>query len=268
MQDSTVLTQPTTTIRSTSTLQGLHSFGRLTWIQLKLYAREPVAFFFTLIFPVLLLAMYGLIWGNAPGSGYYQDYGYIDMQLPALTAVIIGTVGLMSVPVSVATNREQKILRRFKASPMRPLTYIAADVTVNYLIALAGMIAVIIVGKLVFDLRFAGSLPAFFAGFTLATLAFIAMGYIVASLAPTARVAQVVGQLVFFPMMFLSGATLPLFMMPEGVQRIAEWLPLTQVVILLQELWLGIGWNMTAVIVLTMMLVVGTIVSARVFRWE
>lgn len=267
MQDLTVLTQPTIT-HTTTRSQLWRSFGRMTWIQLKLYSREPVAFFFTLIFPVLLLVMYGLIWGNAPGSGYYQDYGYIDMQLPALTAVIIGTVGLMSVPVSVATNREQKILRRFKATPMRPLTYIAADVTVNYLVALVGMIAVIIVGKLVFDLRFAGSLPAFFIGFTLATLAFIAVGYIVASLAPTARVAQVVGQLVFFPMMFLSGATLPLFLMPESVQQIAQWLPLTQVVILLQELWFGIGWNTTAVIVLSVMLVGGTVVSARLFRWE
>lgn len=267
MQDSTVLTQPTR-IHTIKQAQLWRSFGRMTWIQLKLYSREPIAFFFTLIFPVLLLAMYGIIWGNAPGSGYYQDYGYIDMQLPALTAVIIGTVGLMSVPVSVATNREQKILRRFKATPMRPLTYIAADVAVNYLVALVGMAAVIVVGALVFNLRFAGSLPAFFVGFTLATLAFIAIGYIVASLAPTARVAQVVGQLIFFPMMFLSGATLPLFLMPEGVQQVAQWLPLTQLVVLLQELWLGVGWNMTAVFVLLAMLIVGTLVSARLFRWE
>ena len=185
----------------------------MTWIQLKLYSREPIAFFFTLIFPVLLLAMYGIIWGNAPGSGYYQDYGYIDMQLPALTAVIIGTVGLMSVPVSVATNREQKILRRFRRRSMRPLTYIAADVAVNYLVALVGMAPLSLLARwcLICALR---QLARIFVGFTLATLAFIAIGYIVASLHrrhefPGCRPAHL------FPRCF-SPVPLPLFLMPEG----------------------------------------------------
>jgi len=104
----------------------------------------------------------------------------------------------------------------------------------------------------------------------LSALAFIAVGYVIAGLAPTGRVALVIGQLTFFPMMFLSGAAMPREIMPEAVRRIGDFLPLTYVVSLLQGLWFGETWDehLTAVMILGGMLVVGAIVSSRVFRWE
>lgn len=245
----------------------MKSFINLTIVNFKLFFREPAAFFFTLIFPVLILILFGFIFGNEPDPNY-GNYGYIDAEVPGLTAMIIGTVALMSIPIATATAREQKILRRYQASPMPPSAYLVADTIVNFAISLVGMIALVIVATLVFDLRFGGSWLEVLAGFILSGIGFLSIGYIIASLAPTARVAQVIGQFLFFPMFFLSGAALPRAIMPEGVQTVAEFMPLTHVVTLLQDLWFGDGWNTNAVIILLAMAIVGTFVAARTFRWE
>jgi ABC-2 type transport system permease protein len=107
-----------------------------------------------------------------------------------------------------------------------------------------------------------------FGGFLLSAFSFAAVGYIVAGLSPTARIAQVVGQALYFPMMFLSGVAFPPEIMPEGVRAAANWLPLTQVVNLLQNLWFGQGWSIQSVLILGLMLVLGTVVSVYTFRWE
>lgn len=244
----------------------MHAFTKLTQSQFKLYMREPVALFFTVIFPALLLVLFGAIWGN--DAGYAGPHGYIDLQVPALSGIVIGTVALASIPITTATNRELKILRRFKATPMRSSTYIAADITVNFLVALLSMIVLVAIGRLLFGLRFGGNWAAVLGGFLLSALSFMSFGYIIASLAPTGRIAQVAGQLLYFPMMFLSGAALPLQIMPDGIRQVAQWLPMTHMVKLLQDLWFGNGWDGTAVAVLGGLLVVGGIVSARIFRWE
>lgn len=244
--------------------------NRLILVQFKLFLREPAAFFFTLIFPSLLLILFGSIFGNTPDPQFDPSYGYIDNEVPALAAIIISTVGLMGIPVATATAREQGWLRRYRATPMRPLTYFAADVAVYFGIALIGVILLVVLAKVVYGLRFNGNWWYVAAAFSLGALAFIAVGYLIAGLAPTARVAQVVGQVAFFPMMMLSGAAMPRAIMPETVRHVGDFLPLTYVVNLLQGLWRGQAWSehLLAVTILSVMLVAGGILSSRVFRWE
>ena len=107
-------------------------------------------------------------------------------------------------------------------------------------------------------------------GFTLSTLAFFAAGYLVASIASTARTAQIMGQVLFFPMMFLSGATIPLGILPPALQTAAAALPLTHSVNLMRGLWFGEPWSahLTATLVLVALLAAGVGVSSRLFRWE
>ncbi len=247
----------------------IRSFRKLSFVQFKLFVREPLAFFFTAIFPVALLLLFGAIWGNKPGSAAPgSPYGYVDSEVPALAGLIIATIALMSIPVATAAAREHRLLRRYRAAPLSPAVYLAADVAVYYLIALMGMIMLIIVGKVVFDMRVMGNWPDIFAAFTLSAFSFIAGGYLIASLAPSERAAMIIGQIIFFPMMFLSGAAIPLFVLPENIRKISDWLPLTYVVRLLQSLWFGQGWDTKAVLILAAVLVVGTILSVRFFRWE
>src|SRR6185503_729280 len=123
----------------------MRGLGKLTLVQFKLFLREPAAFFFTLVFPALLLVLFGAIFGNTPNPQFNPNFGYIDTEVPALAGIIIGTVSLMGVPVATATAREHKILRRYRSTPISPLTYLAADVTVTFCVALGGMVLLILI---------------------------------------------------------------------------------------------------------------------------
>lgn len=248
----------------------MRGLRELTRAQARLFLREPAAFFFTLVFPSLLLVLFGLIFGNEPMTSWGVQAGYIDMQVPALAAIILGSVGLMGIPIATATARETRVLRRLRATPVSALTLIAADVLVNFAMSLAGMAVLIVLGKLAFGLRFSGSWPLVVVVFTFAACAFFALGYLVASLAQTARAAQAIGMVLFFPLMFLSGAAMPRQIMPENVRRVADFLPMTHVVELLQTVWQGqaLTDRLPQLASLAALLVLATVLSARLFRWE
>ena len=248
------------------TIRGLSTF---TWTQGKLYLREPLATFFTIFFAPLPLVLFGLMYGNEPNE-MFGGLGSMDVTVPAYLGIIIVTVGLIGLPIQTSSNRELGILRRYRVTPLRPLTYIVADVTSYWVMALVGMVLLVIVGKLAYDVRFEGDILSVLAGFTLCTLSFLAIGFVIASFAPSARVAQTVGMVIAYPMMFLCGATIPLEMLPSSVQQIAALLPLTYVVKLMRGLWVGEPWSdlWLEVVVLTAVLVVCGLASARFFRWE
>jgi ABC-2 type transport system permease protein len=242
---------------------------QLTVMNFRLYLREPIATFFTLAFPPLLVLLFGAMYGNDP-SPLYGGYGTMDITMPAYTALILGTIGLLGVPITTSGYREQGVLRRFRATPMRPLTYILADLLTNLTMTLLGMAILIGVGWAIYRVRFEGQMLSVFVAVVFSGLTMFAVGYLIAGLAPGARTAQVIGMVIFYPMMFLSGASVPLEVMPEGVRRISDFLPLTHVVTLLRGLWFGEGWgeHLTEVIILGAILVVGAGLAARFFRWE
>jgi ABC-2 type transport system permease protein len=247
----------------------MHGLLKLTWIELKLFLREPIAAFFTLAFPLMMLFLFGSIYGNKPSS-FYGGFGTIDISVPSYTAMIIGSSALLSLSIAVATYRETGVLKRLKATPLRPQTILGAQVAVIYLMTALGMVLLIAGGKLVYGLRFAGDALSVFAGFTLSAFSMFAIGFVLASLAPTARTAQVAGMVIFYPMIFLTGATIPREVLPETIRQYSQWLPLTHVVTLLRGLWVGEAWggHIKEVIVLAALLVVGVVVSAKAFRWE
>ena len=248
----------------------MKALGQLILTGFRLFVREPAAFFFTLVFPLLLLVLFGLIFGNEPNPAWGGSFGYIDFQVPALAAIIIATVALMGIPVATATARESGVLRRYRSTPMRPVTLFTADLIVYLGMKVGGMLILVLVASFLFDLRFSGSWPLVIACFVFAAVAFSAVGYLIASLSPTARVAQTVGMVAFFPMMFLSGAAMPRQIMPAKVVAVSELLPLTHVVTLLQGVWFGepLSEHLPQLAWLAALLVIGGFVSLRFFRWE
>jgi len=247
----------------------MRGLRKLTWTEMKLFFREPMATFFTLGFPLMILFLFGSIWGNKPAKEF-GGFGYVDMSVPGFTAVIIASTGLIALAVTMATYREKGILRRLRATPLRPHTVLGAQVMVFFALTVFGMILLIIAGLLVFRLRFAGNALSVFAGFSLSTLSFFSMGFILAGLMPTARTAQIVAMVLFYPMIFLCGAYIPFHILPKTMQQFAEVLPLTHVVTLLRGLWMGHGWgeHLKEVGVLAGLMIVCVIVSAKTFRWE
>lgn len=249
--------------------QAVRGLLPLMSVQTRLYVREPIATFFTVALAPLLLVLFGFIYGNEPNE-MFGGRGSMDVTVPAYIGLVIVTVGLIGIPIQTATSRELGVLRRYRVTPMRPITYVIADVVAYYLMSFAGTVLLIVVGALAFGVRVEGSVLAVLAGFTLSALAFFSLGYLLAGVARSARVAQTIGMVVAYPMMFLSGASLPLELLPPGVRQVADFIPLTYVVRLMRGVWAGDPWADVAssVAVLLGILVVGTVLSARFFRWQ
>jgi len=247
----------------------MRGFQKLTLVQAKLYLREPMAAFFTLAFGPFLLTLLGLIFGNKPDP-IYGGLGFLDISVPAYMAMIIGIVGLTAVPISSALRRETGVLRRFSATPLHPLTYFLTDLLVPFAMTLLGLLLLFLVGKLVFKVNFQGNLLSLFAGISLGALAFFSLGYALVGLIPSARAVIVIGNIVLYPLVIFSGATVPLQVMPAAVGTISRFLPLTHLVVLLRGLWFGQGWGdfLTEVAVLAGMAIVGIIIVVWTFRWE
>jgi ABC-2 type transport system permease protein len=248
----------------------MKSLLKMTWMEAKLFLREPASAFFTLIFPLMMLFIYGTIFSNSPIPTPGGSENAIGNLIPSFAAMSIGIVGLMPVTITLATYRENGILRRLRTTPIHPLVVMAAQVIVLFVMTILGVLLLIAAGVLVYHVQFAGNVLSVFAGFVLGGLSFFGMGFILASVMPTARTAQIVGMVLLYPMLILSGAGWPRELMPGVVVKISSFLPLTYVVNLLRGLWIGEAWgqHITDVIVLLVMFVVGAFVSVKLFRWE
>ncbi|HCS39412.1 MAG TPA: ABC transporter permease [Anaerolineaceae bacterium] len=247
----------------------MKSLLKLTWMETKLFFREPIGAFFTLVFPLMMLFLFGSIYGNTP-SVHFNGRGTIDISIPAYTAMIIATSGLMSITITMSAYRENGVLRRFKTTPVSPLTILVAQVIVVFAMTLLGMLLLVIAGKLVYHVKFEGNWLSVLGGFTLGSLSFFSLGFILAGLMPSARTAQIVGMVLLYPMLFLSGAGFPRELLPAAIVKVSAFLPLTYVVNLLRGLWVGEAWgaHLLDIGVLVGMLILGVLVSTKTFRWE
>ncbi|HTX91868.1 MAG TPA: ABC transporter permease [Anaerolineales bacterium] len=248
----------------------MKSLLKMTWMEAKLFLREPVSAFFTLIFPLVMLFIFGSIYGTQPVPGTDSTQGAIGTLIPAFTAMIIGMTGLMPVTITLATYRENGILRRLRTTPVSPLVVMAAQVVVVFVMTGLGVLLLAVAGKVVYHVRFDGNVFSMLGGFTLCSLSFFGIGFILAGVMPNARTAQILAMVLLYPMLILSGAAWPRELMPATVARLSAFLPLTYVVNLLRGLWIGESWgsHLLDVAVLAGMLLLGIVVSVRTFRWE
>ena len=247
----------------------MKSFLKLSVIELKLFLREPAALFFTLIFPIILLVVFGSIYGNEP-SDFFGGYGYVDTICPAFIGLVIAMTGFTSIPGVVASYRERGILKSLKASPVKAPTVLASWVVVYALVSIFGAGLMLLAGKIVFGLRFSGKWYLVVLFSVLSMVSTFSLGFIIASLAPTVRTAETTGMAIYFPMIFLSGATIPIQIFPDGLKAFARVLPMTHIVELLQGVWFGerISDHLINIAVIAGLAVIGVIVSAITFRWE
>jgi ABC-2 type transport system permease protein len=240
----------------------------LTWIDVKLSLRNFLATFFTLAFPVLMLLLFGSMYGNAP-SLMFGGYGSMDVSIPGyIAALVIGSTAFMSLPIELAGRREKGILRRFRASPLSPASVLASQVLANLLFSVLGTVLLLVAGSLAWHVRLPAHPLLLVPAFLLCCMSQYSLGFLIASLIRPVKTVLAVSMAVLYPMMFLSGGTIPLQFLPRVVQDISLFLPMTWTVRLLKDLWFDAGWNVTAVAVLSAVLVVCTLVSVRFFKWE
>lgn len=239
--------------------------AKLTWVELKLFLREPFALIFAFVFPVVVLVVLAGIFG-AGADEAFPGVNPQEYYLAGYIAVVISAIGLIAIPVHVAGYRERGILRRFRASSVPVATVLAAQVLVGLVMSLIGAAVLVAVGTLVYDAGLPDSYGGVGLAFLVGTLSVLTMGFLLASLLPTARSAQAAGMILFFPMWLLSGAGPPPAVLTEGMRTISDALPLTYAVRALQDPWLGTGSNRPELLVLAAILVVAGALSVRLVR--
>ena len=242
---------------------------KLSWVEIKLFVREPFTMVFTLAFPVVLLLVLSQVFGNDPEEEF-RGVGPTDYYIPAYIGVVIASIGLIALPVHLSGYRERGILRRFRASSVPGWSVLGAQVIVSLVIGSVSSAILIAVAFGTYEIR----TPSFEAGlqlagaFGLGMFCFASLGVLLGALLSTARAAQGAGLLLFFVMWLISGAGPPEAVLGDAIALVADLLPLKHVTTMLQDPWLGFGWNFNEMIIVTSVLVVSAFLSLRFFRWE
>ena len=242
---------------------------KLTLMEFKVFLRNPTGAFFTIIFPLMLILVFGSIYGNGANPDF-GGYGIVDVYVPSFTGMIVAISALTVLNTDVATAREKGILRRLKATPLRPLTILTAKVAMVFSITSIAMVLMVVAAQFAFGLRFNGNPIEVIAAFILSSFSFFAFGLVIASVMPNVRAAESFGFILLFLMLFLSGVFVPFEIVPDAVQQVAKIFPMTHVTSLMRGLWVGqsIADHLTEIAVLAGILVAGFLISAKIFRWE
>src|SRR4051812_10687211 len=246
----------------------LRGFWKLSWVEAKIFAREPMGFVGTLLTPVIVF----LIVGRMLRGGPKMKVPVVDMPFnPAiLAAVVIALGAVQSLVAIIAIYREGGILKRLRATPLSPVTILGAHVVVKLCFTVISLTLLVLAGRRLFPGVMQVNVVSFALAVLLSTFSILSLGFVIASLAPTARFAQPIGALILYPMLGISGLFFPLALLPRVVQVFAYLLPTTHAVALLQGVWDSSGWaahwiNAAALLVL---FVGYSSLSTKVFRWE
>ena len=245
----------------------LRGLQKLTWIEIKIFLREPMGAIGTILFPSLIflgLERFAAI--REPKT----NFAYTGTQIPILVSVLIAINAVLSLVTIVSIYREGGILKRLRATPLRPHTILTAHVIVKLLLTAATIGLTMLVGKSYLPPGFHAPLFSFFVALLISTWSILSIGFLIASIVPTARFAQPIGALILYPMIALSGLFFPIRYLPPVLYAIARALPLTYAVNLLTGIWNNEGWGAHAVDVAALLatFIVFTAISSRVFRWE
>jgi ABC-2 type transport system permease protein len=214
----------------------LRGLWRLTWLEIKIFVREPLGVIGSVAIPVVMIA----------------------------------ASAVLSLVAIVAIYREGGILKRLRATPLRPHTILTAHVIVKLLFTTVTLAVMILFGRRYYPLDPDVPLVSFTLALLYSTVCVLSLGFLIASIVPTARFAQPIGTIVFYPMLALSGLFFPVEALPPLLQAVSRVVPLTYAVSLLRGVWHGEGWLAHAgdVAALGVAFVACTLISSRVFRWE
>ncbi|MGH3226978.1 MAG: ABC transporter permease [Streptosporangiaceae bacterium] len=255
----------TTTLPATRRSPALR---RLTITELKLFMRELVGPIWGFGLPMLLLIIFGSIPYFSQPQAIYGGYTALDVYVPTLIALMLALLSFVALPMVLAGYREKGILRRLQTTPAGPVRVLAAQLITNVGAAVVTVILLLTAGRFGYHVP----LPHQFAGWViaalLATAALMSIGLFIAAVAPSQRGAQVIGMLLFYPMLFFAGLWWPIPSMPPVLQHISHATPLGAAWEAMADAGAGIWPHALPLVTMAVYAVVFGLVAARLFRWE
>ncbi len=244
---------------------------QLTWLEIKIFIREPLGAIGTLFVPVAVFLVVGRAMNR--GTGMPRTPGGLEFMqtgLPVMVSVFMAISAVISLVTIISIYREGGILKRLRATPLRPYTILSAHVLAKLLFTAVTLTLMILAGRRFYPAGLQAPVISFAFALLLSTLAILSIGFVIASVVRTARFAQPVSAIMFYPMLGLSGLFVPVEALPSGLQWVAKLLPMTYVVSLLSGIWTGESWfaHLGDLAALAMFGAIFVAISARVFRWE
>jgi ABC-2 type transport system permease protein len=216
----------------------LRTVLRLAGVELRLLLREPMVAIGLLGFPLVTMLVIAGVFGQVPDP----DFGGVapdDHYIAGYIGVVIGALGVITLPVLIATNRELGVTRRFRASGVSAGALVGSRILVGIALGTAAVVVVLVVGSTAYGMQAPVDLGGVIGWYLVGLLCFIAMGLAIGALAPTGRSANAIGNLLFVPMFLLGGGGPPRQVMSGAMGTVSDVLPLSHVVGGLRQSWLG-----------------------------
>jgi len=247
----------------------LRGLWKLTWVELKVFMREPMGSVSTLVLPAVLFIVIGRTLQSSSSESF--DAGaWIGSSLPVMLTIIVALNAVISLTTIMSIYREGGILKRLKATPLRPVTILTAHVMVKLVLTAVSIALLLIAGKTFFAVEMLGSVIGFSAAVAISTVSILSLGFVIASIVPTARFAQLIAGTILYPQLAVSGLFVSVESFPPALRFLSNVSPLTHAVTLTRGMWEGGLWSNFGVELLALIatFVVCVMVSSKVFRWE
>jgi len=242
----------------------MKAYRALIALDLRLALRQRSVLFFNYMFPLIFFVVFAQI--------LHADRGGAMTQIVAMVTVlgILGN-GLFGAGIRAVQEREANMLRRYKVTPITPAPLLIAATIVGWVLFMPFVIFIFALAHFAYGMPWPASMASIFGFITLGILAFRAIGMILAAVANSMQESQIMVQLVYLPMLFLSGATFPPSLFPSWLLVVTQFLPATYLVSGLEGMMLRnetLAMNGLAVLALALTVVVGLFISYKLFRWE
>ncbi len=242
----------------------MKAYQALIAIDLKLALRNRSVIFFNYLFPLTFFFIFGQAMHGERGAA---------MTIVISMVLIIGILGngLMGAGIRAVQEREANILRRYKVTPISPAPLLVASVVTGWILYMPNVILIFTLAHYLYGMPWPQSMGSVLIFVTVAIVGFRAVGLILASVVNSMQESQLLVQLIYLPMLFLSGATFPLSMFPAWLLTVTQFLPATYMVVGIQGMLLrneGMAANIQPALALVLTACVGLFIAYKLFRWE
>jgi ABC-2 type transport system permease protein len=244
------------------------AFGKLLLNESRLALRVPIGLGVGLGLPILLLVILGLIPGTREPSSDLGGLSYFALLYPILVAVTILSQSINMLPRNLIKYRETGILRRLSVTPVPPSWLLAAQIVINLAIAVIGIILLTAVGVAVFGLEPPRDIPGVLLAYFLTITSLFSIGLFIAAVVRSDALAQGIGGILFFALLFFGGLWIPRPLMPAVLLDISNWIPLGASVAVMQNAMQGTALSLQPLLALIGYTVILGYLSVRLFQWE
>ena len=236
--------------------------GRLVRTELTLMKRDPLTLTFVFAFPVLTMLIIGGSFGTKPDiafEGANPSHWYVASYL----TVVIAAMGLIMLPVHLASYRERGVLRRFGLAGFPRWSFALSQLVIGFVAVLGASAILLAVAAPVYGVPAPHEWGRLVAAVLLGTLAFTSIGVLLGTVLPSARAAQAVGLLLFFPSFLLGAGGPPPHVMGSALRGVAGYLPLTWLTNAVRGPWLGLGTATGSLALVAMVAIVAAALALR-----